>query len=265
MPEDFAFQGTAVKPSRMSRSRTFLFTTLVILLPLAGCASSRTSHTARTATEQVLLSSAIDRALSNVSFEQLQSQKVFLDDKYLDSVDKGYLMGTLRHRALASGALLARDVEDADIVIEVRSGGIGTDTEDSFVGVPSIGIPGMAVSIPDVKLMSRSTQLGTAKIGLIAYDPKTGAAVGLGGQSSALTKNDNLFVFGVGPFRSGAIKDEREAATGYEPASGALRRALGRESIPIARRRPISLVDGQVTRIAELPTTPAQTPAAEVR
>lgn len=233
---------------------------LLVLLAAAafsgGCASSRTSNTARTATEQVLLSSAIDRALTNVSFEQLRSQKIFLDDKYLDAVDKGYLMGTLRHRALAAGALLAKSADEADVVIEVRSGGVGTDTEESFVGIPSVGIPGMAVEIPDIKLISRNTQLGTAKIGLVAYDPKTGAAVGLGGQSSALTKNDNLYVLGVGPFRSGAVREQRETSTGYEPTTGAIASALGRKSPPIARSRPVSLVDGQVTRVAELPLAP---------
>lgn len=228
------------------------------VLVCGGCASSRTSNTARTATEQVLLSNAIDRSLTNVTFDELRSRKVFLDDKYLDAVDKGYLMGTLRHRALAAGALLASNAAEADVVIEVRSGGVGTDTEESFVGIPSIGIPGMAVSIPDIKLISRNTQLGTAKIGLVAYDPKTGGAVGLGGQSTALTKNDNLFVLGVGPFRSGAVRQEREAAIGYEPVASGLVGAFTSKSAAVARNRPVHLVDGQVTRIAELPTVPGQ-------
>jgi hypothetical protein len=244
----------------MDRYRVLLIALTAVALPAAGCASSRTSNTARTATEQMLLSSAIDRALANVSFEQLRSQKVFLDDKYLDSVDKGYLLGTLRHRALAAGALLASSADKADVVVEVRSGGIGTDSEDSFIGIPSIGVPGMAISIPDIKLVSRNTQLGSAKVGLIAYDPKTGAAVGLGGQSSAISKNDNLFVFGVGPFRSGVIREERESAMGYEPPTRAVASALGRKSPPVARSRPITLVDGQVTRIAELPTAPDPVP-----
>ena len=230
---------------------------LLSLVCTLGCATSRTTNTSRTATEQVLLSSAIDRSLSNVSFDQLRSRTVFLDDKYLDSVDKGYLIGTLRHKALASGALLAKSADDAEIVIEVRSGGIGTDTEESFIGIPSVGVPGMAISVPDIKLASRSTQLGTAKIGLIANDPKTGAAVGLGGQSTALTKNDDLFVFGMGPYRSGEIKQERETALGYEPATRIFSTASSRNP-QVSRTPAVSLVDGQVSRVAELPELPAQ-------
>jgi len=219
-----------------------------------GCSSTRTSNTARTATEQVLLSAAIDRSLSNVSFEQLRSQKVFIDDKYLDSVDKGYLMGTLRHRTLAAGAVLAPSAAEADIVIEARSGGIGTDSEESFIGIPSVGVPGMAISIPDIKLAQRSTQLGTAKIGLVAYDPKTGEAVGLGGQTTAMTKNDDMYVLGVGPIRSGEVRREREAAVGYQSPTGALASMLSKKPTSLAKKNPVALVDGSMVRMAELPT-----------
>jgi len=233
----------------------------VLLLGLAaisatGCASTRTSNTARTATEQVLLSAAIDRSLNNVSFEQLQSQKVFIDDKYLDSVDKGYLLGSLRHRALAAGATLANSAAEADVVIETRSGGIGTDTEESFIGIPSIGVPGMAISIPDIKLVSRNTQLGTAKIGLVAYDPKTGTAVGLGGQSTALTKNDDMYILGMGPMRSGQVREAREAAVGYQSPTGAFASLGLGASTTVAQKNPVKLMGGQPAQIAESPQSP---------
>jgi hypothetical protein len=228
---------------------------LVMLLASIGCSATRTSNTARTATEQVLLSAAIDRSLNNVSFEPLRSQKVFIDDKYLDSVDKGYLMGTLRHRALAAGAVLAPSAAEADVVIEARSGGIGTDTEESFIGIPSVGVPGMAISIPDIKLVQRNTQHGTAKIGLVAYDPKTGAALGLGGQSTALTKNDDMYVLGVGPIRSGEVRQEREAAVGYQSPARTFMPMGSKQSDSLAKKTPLALVDDSMVRMADLPPT----------
>ena len=169
------------------------FVGLLAIIHTFGCASSKTSNTARTATEQMLLSNAIDRSLSNVSFDQMAGRKVFIDDKYLESIDKGYVMGSLRHKTLAAGASLAKSADDADLVLEARSGGIGTDTEDSFIGIPSIGVPGMPITIPDMKLISRSKQMGTSKLGLVAYDPKTGTGFGLGGQSTALTKHNDTY------------------------------------------------------------------------
>lgn len=166
-------------------------------------------------------------------------------------------MGTLRHRTLAAGAVLAPSAAEADIVIEARSGGIGTDTEESFIGIPSVGVPGMAISIPDIKLAQRSTQLGTAKIGLVAYDPKTGAAVGLGGQTTAMTKNDDMYVLGVGPIRSGEVRREREAAVGYQPSSGALASMVSKKPTSLAKKNPVALVDGSMVRMAELPAEAA--------
>ncbi len=226
----------------------------LVSLLVAGCASSRTSDTARTATEQVLISNAIDRTLSNVSFDQLSGQKVFIDEKYLDSVDKGYIIGSIRHKALASGATLAKDADSADIVLEARSGGVGTDSEESFIGIPKLSIPGSPISLPDIKFISRNTQLGTAKIGLVAYEPKSGAAVGLGGQSTALTEHDNMYVFGMGPFRSGAVRQERENAIGYKSPSGPLAIMTRQGSGRVAKRNPVNLVENpSSTRIAELP------------
>lgn len=238
-----------------NQSTRFLVIVFGGLLVTTGCSSTRTSNTARTATEQVLLSTAIDRSLSNVSFETLQAQRVFIDDKYLDSVDKGYLMGTLRHRALAAGAVLAPSASEADIVIEARSGGIGTDTEESFIGIPSVGVPGMAISIPDIKLVQRNTQHGMAKIGLVAYDPKTGTAVGLGGQTTALTKNDDVFLFGAGPIRRGEVRQEREAAVGYQSSTRALLSMGNSGQSNLAQKNPVKLVDGTAVRVAETPPT----------
>ena len=62
------------------------------------------SSTARTATEQLLLSNAVDQSLSRVKFTSFRGQTVFFDDTYLDSVDKSYVVGSVRHRLLQSGA-----------------------------------------------------------------------------------------------------------------------------------------------------------------
>ncbi len=229
------------------------FVGFLAIIHTFGCASSKTSNTARTATEQMLLSNAIDRSLSNVSFDQMVGRKVFIDDKYLESVDKGYVMGSLRHKTLAAGASLAKSADDADLVLEVRSGGIGTDTEDSFIGIPSIGVPGMPITIPDMKLISHSKQIGTSKLGLVAYDPKTGSGFGLGGQSTALTKHDDTYVLGMGPFRSGAIRQERENAIGFEPPTGAMATLTGQAPERMARRSVVNLVDGPPTQVAGLP------------
>lgn len=186
-------------------------TTLLIVTGLAltavGCTSVTTSNTARTAKEQMLLSNAVDQSFDKVDFTPLYGQRVFADDKYLDCTDKGYVMGSLRHRVLRAGGTLAATAEDADVVMEVRSGGVGTDMADAFVGIPEITLPGM-LTLPEVRFVQRKTQNGYAKIGLVLYDAKTRNVLGDGGLSMSESADSNWFVLGMGPWQNGNLKND---------------------------------------------------------
>jgi hypothetical protein len=181
-----------------------------------GCTSSRTSNTARTGREQILISSAVDQALSKIDFTAFNGSKVFIEDKYLECVDKGYLVGSIRHRAMTNGAILAGKADDADVVLELRSGVLGTDSADSFLGTPEIVLPGM-LTLPEVRLIARNNQSAIAKIGIVAYNPKTNQLLGEGGVSSSMSRDNNWFVLGVGPYQNGEVKTEIERTTGRRP------------------------------------------------
>ena len=60
--------------------RRFVSSALVIFLA-TGCASTATTNTARTAREQLLLSSAVDQSLRKVDFAPLEGQQVFVEEK----------------------------------------------------------------------------------------------------------------------------------------------------------------------------------------
>lgn len=224
-----------------------------------GCATTTTSNTARTATEQLLISAAIDRAMSNVSFTDFDGYSVFVDDKYLDSVDKGYLVASLRHRILEGGGSIAVGADKADLVLEARSGGVGTDNQESFIGIPAIGIPGLPIELPEVKIASRSTQMGTAKLGLVCYDPKTGRALGSGGEATALTHNNDTYVMGIGPFRSGSVLDQRAQAVGFNGVGG----SFMSNPIKVAKRKPVEMVNSGLlepyTAAPQIATLPGAT------
>src|SRR5688500_13493 len=80
---------------------------LVGAVSLVGCGTTRSTDTTRTATEQLLISDAIDRAIQTVNVQSLSGQTVFLDDSRLgDVIDRNYLIGTLRQHLLASGCAL---------------------------------------------------------------------------------------------------------------------------------------------------------------
>ncbi|HAD60932.1 MAG TPA: hypothetical protein DCG12_16960 [Planctomycetaceae bacterium] len=192
-----------------------VFSALGLLL-LTGCTSTATTNTARTAREQLLLSSAVDQSLRKVDFAPLQGQKVFVEEKYLECVDKPYIIGSVRHRVLRSGAGLVSDAKDADVVLEVRSGGVGTDSSESFVGIPEITLPGM-LTLPEVRVAERKSQYGYARLGMVLYDQKTGQVLGDGGIALAETDNRNSYVMGIGPFQNGSLLDEVDMGVNTVP------------------------------------------------
>ena len=193
----------------------------LMLTCFAGCATTKTSNTARTATEQLLLSNAIDQSLNKVDFSAMHGQKVFLDPAYLDGVDKQYVLASLRHHLLYNGVHLAAAADKADVILEPRSGGIGTDTTESYYGIPGVSLPGGLFTLPEIKLVTRTNQNATAKIGLAAYAAGERSIVGGGGVSIAQATHNNWNVLGVGPFKTGTMDKEVKAATSrdvYNPS-----------------------------------------------
>jgi len=201
-----------------------LMVPIVCCLILSGCTSAKRSNTSRTAVEQLLISNAIDQSLDKVSFTPFGGHKVYLEEKYVNAVDKEYLIGSVRHRMLAAGTQLVDKPEDSDVTVELRSGGIGTDISESFLGIPEVVLPGM-LTIPEVRFLTKTSQTGTAKIALVAYDTTSKQVLGQGGVALSKSDDNNWFVVGIGPFQNGSIKNEITTST-TGPA------AMRRNSVP---------------------------------
>ena len=102
--------------------------------------------------------------------------------------------------------------------MEVRSGGVGTNTSDMFVGSPALAVPGpFPISLPEVRLLSKQAQMGIAKIGIVAYDAKTREMLGDGGMTMAQSDDSNWYVFGVGPYQKGTVRHEIASGLNTQP------------------------------------------------
>lgn len=181
-------------------------------LSLTGCATIRHSDTSRTGIEQLLISSAVDGALNKVDLRPISGAKVFLDTQYLDSVDKNYIMISMHQRLLANQCTLVSKAEESDVVVEVGSGGVGTDGSEMYLGVPSFGIP--MVSIPKVAIFQRNRSIGTAKLSVVAFDTRSRKPVINNGYSLARSDHRNWQVLGLGGQQSGSVHRELVAQTG---------------------------------------------------
>ena len=165
----------------------------------------------------MLLSDAVEQSLSKIDFSPLTGQQVYVEEKYLECVDKPFVVGSIRHQVLRAGGRLVASADTADVIMELRSGGVGTDTSEAFLGTPEIALPGM-LTIPEIRLAERKTQYGYAKLGLVLYDAKSLQVQGKGGMSLAQSDDNNWFMFGVGPFQNGSLK--RDVATAQMPRGG---------------------------------------------
>src|ERR1051325_7335212 len=97
---------------------------LATALLCAGCGINKS----RLATEQLVVSDAVDRAVATIDFSPLSGQKVFFDTQYLDGVNMGlngnvkYVISSLRQQMLAYDLRLQEKVDTADYIVEGRVG-----------------------------------------------------------------------------------------------------------------------------------------------
>lgn len=198
---------------------------LALIGLFAGCGTTRMTDTQRTATEQLLVSNAVDQAVSQMDVSSLAGKTVYFDAQYLDGVvDKGYLVSTLRQHMLANGCLLQEDRAKAEYVVEARSGGVGTNRSSLLVGVPQMNVPtfvpGQPSFIPEIPLAKKTDQEGIAKIGVFAYNRKSGQPLWQSGVVQCAATAKDTWVLGAGPFQQGTIRKGTEFAGEPLPTFG---------------------------------------------
>lgn len=190
-----------------------LFSLSAFVVASVGCGTTRTSFTHRTATEQLLVSDAIDRAVSEIDFRALAGQGVHLDSGPLQGVvDKEYLTSSLRQHLLASGCILREERDKADFIVEARAGAVGTDNHNLLFGIPAMQVPqilplqGVVPSaIPEVPFAKRQEQRGLAKVAVFAYHRETGMPVWQSGIAASESNANDFWILGAGPFKKGTI------------------------------------------------------------
>jgi hypothetical protein len=153
----------------------------------------------------------MDRAVSRIDFRALAGKKVFLDSTPVAAITDGpYLTSLIRQHILASGGILKEKREEADYIVELRAGAVGTDRHDVLFGVPALTLPvaplaGVPSQIPEIPLMKKTDQRGVAKIALFIYNRNTGRIVWQSGVIPEESKAKAVWFFGAGPFQRGSI------------------------------------------------------------
>jgi hypothetical protein len=84
--------------------------------------------------------------------------------------------------------------------------------------MPAVAMPGpLPIQLPEVRLYERTSQYGTAKIALVAYQTSTGRMLFDSGRHLARGDDSRWSVMGIGPFQTGTVRREVSEATNTYP------------------------------------------------
>jgi len=129
----------------------------------AGCTSRQMTNTSRSAIEQMLLSAAVDRAMTKLVLPEVAGKKVFVDTANLKAYDAEYIRTAVRARLAEQGAILT-DAAGAELTAEVASGAQGTEFKNAIVGFPALPVPNSPVPFPEAALYKSVEQTGIVKL-----------------------------------------------------------------------------------------------------
>ncbi len=197
---------------------------LAILLSatLTGCGTTKSF----TATEQLLVSDAVDSTVAKIDFRPLTGKKVFLDNAFVPSqkgvpnpnpqlVHSEYVSSSLRQQMLAAGVYLCDKREDAEIIVEARLGALGFDGHTVTYGLPASSSLTSAAStlsgapmiplLPELSFAKKEAKQGAAKIALFAYERVSLQPVWQSGIARSSSSARDTWVLGMGPLQYGTI------------------------------------------------------------
>jgi hypothetical protein len=213
-----------------------------VVVSHCGCGTTREHQ----ATEQLVVSDAVDRSIQDLDFRPLAGRKVYLDTSYLRHVKSAgfvnseYVISGLRQQVLAAGCLLQDSAQEAEIIIEPRIGTLGADNHQVTYGIPENNAFRNAASlipnapaiplIPEIALARRESREAAAKLAAFAYDRETRKPIWQSGVRQSMATARDTWVLGAGPFQGGTIREKTKLAgsrfkfgrrSSDSPASGA--------------------------------------------
>lgn len=160
---------------------TFRAALILSLLLATSCTTAVQSNPQRTATEELLISTAADRAANQLALQIPKNESAYVDTSSIEGTDSKYAGATIRDSLLKHGVHLVDKKENAQTVIEARSGALSTDQKDTLIGIPGFNIPipfaAASLPFPKIALYEAADQEGVAQFAIVGYDNKTGGLV----------------------------------------------------------------------------------------
>ncbi|MFC1706191.1 DUF6655 family protein [Planctomycetota bacterium] len=161
----------------MTRPHTTLLCLLLSVIASGCIGDVRKTTTDRTATEQLLISTAAERAVARIDAEKLKGRTVYVDVDRLECIDRGYVVSAFCEIMGLAGAHVLRNPDKADVIVEARSGVL-----NAYKGTWNLWFPvviilnaaGEPEESPKVLEIGYGLREGWARIQAFAYERETG-------------------------------------------------------------------------------------------
>jgi hypothetical protein len=176
-----------------------LSATLCALLHVAsGCAFSSRVQTPRSSWEQILATTAIDRALKQVEWPEVEGKSVFVEvGPPGDVLDDLYLQRRIEVNLADRGAQIAGNAKSAEYRLTCLVGAIGLDTSGRFFGLQGSQGGVIPFTIPELTLYKNTLRRGFAKTEIYLVDLETDKIVHHSGpmEGAAYRRSKTFFFF----------------------------------------------------------------------
>lgn len=142
---------------------------------LAACGVSRdASKSPRAATEQLLLSQAVERSFELVSVPLLKEAAVVMEVAGL-TPDQFYVRDAVAgHLAMTHNVRLVERRDQAKYVVRVLVQALGTELDQSFFGMPQVQGGMIPIALPELPIYKFVREIGYVRYALHIYDAGTG-------------------------------------------------------------------------------------------
>ena len=204
------------------RNPVSVFGALLSLLCLTACNTPWMTNTQRSAIEQYLISTTVDRCFSYTNYMNYSNKKAFMDYTYFSpQVDKQYVQGIIEARLSSFGVVIVKKQEEADIIVQPLCGVLGTDHDKIMIGIPSLPIPvpdtGLSFAIPEIPLFSKVTRQAYGKFSVYIFEAKNRKPLEAIERIRSSAKYVNWIVFLI-PFKTHDLEmdDSVEGRTSFD-------------------------------------------------
>ena len=140
-----------------------IFYALIISIFLTSCSTTRkTTNSSRTTVEQLLISEAVNRSLSNESDNFLPipaGSKLSLNTSGLTE-DQASLQETLTGWLGQRGYAIKKDKTNAKYRVDIIIGALGTEANGTFIDLPPIQSTFIPFSLPELAFYKTQNQTG---------------------------------------------------------------------------------------------------------